>query len=130
MPVMSLRVLPLLLTLAPGAAGLAPSSGAAAGGPPLAVELLRVEQGPLTFDVSLTGTIVAQDGSAMSFPQGGRVTEVLVEGRRLGLEAGDAQLLRRYEGWRSLDTFMVAAATDTLTRLFGVPGKAASAVRR
>ncbi|MEP1606292.1 MAG: hypothetical protein ABJJ48_08270, partial [Marinomonas sp.] len=29
-----------------------------------------------------------------------------------------------------LDSFMVALATDGLTRLFGVPGKAASAVRR
>ena len=46
------------------------------------------------------------------------------------LDAGDAQLLARYERWRGLDTFMVAAATDTLTRLFGIPGRAASAVRR
>ena len=41
-----------------------------------------------------------------------------------------AQLLARYERWRSLDTFMVAAATDGLTRLFGIPGRTASAVRR
>ena len=40
------------------------------------------------------------------------------------------QLLARYERWRSLDTFMVALATDSLTRLYGVPGRAASAVRR
>ena len=59
-----------------------------------------------------------------------RLTQVLVEGARLGLDLGDAQLLARYERWRSLDTFMVAAATDALTRLYGVPGKAASAVRR
>ncbi len=55
---------------------------------------------------------------------------MLVEGRRLGLEAGDAQLLDRYQRWRSLDTLMVAGATDALTRLFGIPGRAASAVRR
>lgn len=90
LPVMSLRVLPILLALAlapaPGAAqaaadaaALAPPSGAAAGGPPLAVELMRVEEGPLTFNVALTGTIVAQDSIDMSFPQGGRVTEVLAE---------------------------------------------------
>ena len=53
-----------------------------------------------------------------------------MEGRRLGLEAGDAQLLARYQAWRSLDTLLVAGATDTLTRLFGIPGRAASAVRR
>jgi 2-octaprenyl-6-methoxyphenol hydroxylase len=58
------------------------------------------------------------------------LVEVLVDGKRLGLDLGDAQLLARYERWRSLDTFMVAAATDGLTRLFGVPGGTANAVRR
>ena len=43
---------------------------------------------------------------------------------------GDAQLLARYQAWRSLDTLMVAFATDSLTRLYGIPGQAASAVRR
>ena len=46
------------------------------------------------------------------------------------LDPGDAQLLARYERWRSLDSFMVALATDGLTRLFGVPGRTASAIRR
>ena len=55
---------------------------------------------------------------------------MLADGRRIGLEAGDAQLLKRYEDWRGLDAFSVALATDGLTRLFGVPGRAASAVRR
>ena len=49
---------------------------------------------------------------------------------RLGLDPGDPELLKRYETWRGLDSFMVALATDGLTRLFGVPGKTASAVRR
>jgi 2-octaprenyl-6-methoxyphenol hydroxylase len=43
---------------------------------------------------------------------------------------GDAQLLARYERWRASDTFMVSAATDMLTRLFGLPGKLPSAARR
>ena len=73
---------------------------------------------------------IAGQGVNLGYRDVAALVEVLVEGRRLGLEAGDAQLLKRYESWRSLDTFMVAAATDTLTRLFGVPGKAASAVRR
>jgi 2-octaprenyl-6-methoxyphenol hydroxylase len=54
----------------------------------------------------------------------------LVEGARLGLDPGDAQLLARYERWRALDSFVVAATTDTLTRLFGLQGKAPLAVRR
>ena len=58
------------------------------------------------------------------------LAQVLVEGARLGLDLGDAQLLARYERWRSLDTLTVAAATDGLTRIYGVPGRAASAIRR
>ena len=55
---------------------------------------------------------------------------MLVEGARLGLDLGDKQLLDRYQRWRSLDALSVAFATDSLTRIYGVPGKAASAVRR
>ncbi|PZU77922.1 MAG: ubiquinone biosynthesis protein UbiH [Sphingomonas sp.] len=73
---------------------------------------------------------IAGQGVNLGYRDVATLVEVLVEGRRLGLEAGDAQLLARYQNWRSLDTFMVAAATDTLTRLFGLPGKAASAIRR
>jgi 2-octaprenyl-6-methoxyphenol hydroxylase len=56
--------------------------------------------------------------------------DVLAEGMRLGLEPGDAQMLAKYEKWRAMDSLMVMGATDTLTRLFGIPGKLASAVRR
>ena len=49
---------------------------------------------------------------------------------RLGLEPGDAAMLRSYAHWRALDTFAVAFATDSLTRLFGVGGPGASAIRR
>ncbi|UVO50977.1 UbiH/UbiF/VisC/COQ6 family ubiquinone biosynthesis hydroxylase [Sphingomonas sp. SUN019] len=73
---------------------------------------------------------IAGQGLNLGFRDVAALAEVLVEGRRLGLEQGDAQLLDRYQKWRSLDTFLVATATDTLTRLFGIPGKTASAVRR
>ncbi len=58
------------------------------------------------------------------------LAEILVEGARIGLDLGDAQLMERYERWRSLDNLSVAMATDGLTRLFGIPGQTASAVRR
>lgn len=73
---------------------------------------------------------IAGQGLNLGLRDAAALTEVLVEGARLGLDLGDAQLLKRYERWRSLDTFLVAASTDGLARLFGIPGDAASAVRR
>lgn len=73
---------------------------------------------------------IAGQGLNLGLRDAAALTEVLVEGARLGLDLGDAQLLKRYERWRSLDTLMVAASTDSLARLFGIRGDAASAVRR
>jgi 2-octaprenyl-6-methoxyphenol hydroxylase len=73
---------------------------------------------------------IAGQGLNLGFRDAAALAQVLVEGARLGLDLGDAQLLARYDRWRSLDTFMVAAATDGLTRIYGIPGKTASAVRR
>lgn len=73
---------------------------------------------------------IAGQGVNVGFRDVATLVEVLVEGKRLGMDLGDPQLLARYQRWRGLDTFMVAAATDGLTRLFGIPGKTASAVRR
>jgi 2-octaprenyl-6-methoxyphenol hydroxylase len=73
---------------------------------------------------------IAGQGLNLGFRDVASLAEVLVEGARLGLDLGDRQLLDRYQRWRSLDALSVAFATDTLTRIYGVPGKAASAVRR
>jgi 2-octaprenyl-6-methoxyphenol hydroxylase len=73
---------------------------------------------------------IAGQGLNLGFRDAAALAQVLVEGSRLGLDLGDAQLLARYERWRSLDTFMVAAATDGLTRLYGIKGRTASAIRR
>lgn len=73
---------------------------------------------------------IAGQGLNLGLRDVGVLVEVLTEGMRLGLEPGDAQVLARYERWRSLDTFSVMAATDTINRLFGVPGRLPSAVRR
>ncbi len=73
---------------------------------------------------------IAGQGLNLGLRDAAALTEVLVDGARLGLDLGDAQLMKRYERWRSLDTFMVAASTDGLARLFGIRGDAASAVRR
>ena len=64
---------------------------------------------------------IAGQGLNLGFRDAAALAQVLVEGARLGLDLGDQQLLDRYQRWRSLDTFMVALATDSLTRIYGSP---------
>jgi 2-octaprenyl-6-methoxyphenol hydroxylase len=73
---------------------------------------------------------IAGQGLNLGLRDVAALAEVLVDGARLGLDFGNSQLLARYERWRSVDTLLVAMATDSLNRLFGIPGKTASAVRR
>jgi len=73
---------------------------------------------------------IAGQGLNLGFRDSAALAQVLVEGARLGLDLGDRQLLDRYQRWRSLDALSVAFATDSLTRIYGVPGRTASAVRR
>jgi len=73
---------------------------------------------------------IAGQGLNLGLRDVAALAEVLVDGMRLGLDLGDAQLLDRYSRWRSVDTLLVAVSTDTLNRLFSIPGKTASAVRR
>lgn len=73
---------------------------------------------------------IAGQGLNLGLRDVAALTEVLVDGARLGLEPGDAQLLARYQSWRSIDVLSVALATDTLNRIYSAPGKTASAVRR
>ena len=73
---------------------------------------------------------IAGQGVNLGYRDAAALAQVLVEGARLGLDLGDRQLLDRYQRWRGLDTFMVSLATDGLTRVYGVPGRTASKVRR
>jgi 2-octaprenyl-6-methoxyphenol hydroxylase len=73
---------------------------------------------------------IAGQGLNLGFRDVAALAQVLVEGGRLGLDLGDKQLLDRYQRWRSIDALSVAFATDSLTRIYAVPGKTASAVRR
>ena len=73
---------------------------------------------------------IAGQGLNLGFRDVAALAEVLVEAARLGLDLGDRQLLDRYQRWRSIDALSVAFATDSLTRIYGIPGKTASAVRR
>lgn len=73
---------------------------------------------------------IAGQGLNLGLRDVAALTEVLVDGMRIGLDFGDTQLLERYSRWRSVDTLLVAVSTDSLNRLFSVPGKTASAIRR
>lgn len=73
---------------------------------------------------------IAGQGLNLGLRDVGTLIEVIAEGMRLGLEPGDAQVLARYDRWRSVDAMTVMAATDALVRLFGVPGRLPSAIRR
>nr|WP_294851543.1 FAD-dependent monooxygenase [uncultured Sphingomonas sp.] len=73
---------------------------------------------------------IAGQGVNVGYRDVAALAQVLVEGARLGLDLGDHQILERYQRWRSLDTFMVSLATDGLTKVYGIPGRTASRVRR
>lgn len=73
---------------------------------------------------------IAGQGFNLGLRDVAALVEVLVDGSRLGMDLGDAQLLARYQRWRSIDTLMVAGATDGLARIYGIRGRGASAVRR
>jgi 2-octaprenyl-6-methoxyphenol hydroxylase len=73
---------------------------------------------------------IAGQGLNLGLRDVGALIEVLTEAMRLGLEPGDAQVLARYERWRSLDNTAVMATTDAIVRLFGVPGRVPSLIRR
>ncbi|EPR18740.1 ubiquinone biosynthesis protein UbiH [Sphingobium indicum IP26] len=73
---------------------------------------------------------IAGQGLNLGFRDVAALVEVLVEGMRLGLDPGDAQLLARYQRWRGLDAMMTSVAMDGLVRLFDVPGRIPSLVRR
>lgn len=73
---------------------------------------------------------IAGQGLNLGFRDVAALVEVIVEGMRLGLDPGDAQLLARYQRWRGLDALMTSVAMDGLVRLFDVPGRLPSAIRR
>ena len=73
---------------------------------------------------------IAGQGLNLGLRDVAALTECIVDGARTGLDLGDAQILARYDRWRGLDNLMMSAATDILTRLFGLPGESSSAIRR
>lgn len=73
---------------------------------------------------------IAGQGLNLGLRDVAALADVLGEGARLGLDPGDLAQLQRYQNWRMLDNMMMAAATDVLNRLYGLPGGTPSLVRR
>ncbi|WP_181160142.1 UbiH/UbiF/VisC/COQ6 family ubiquinone biosynthesis hydroxylase [Sandaracinobacter neustonicus] len=72
---------------------------------------------------------IAGQGLNMGLRDVAALAEVLSDSARLGLDLGHPDVARRYERWRRSDNSATAAATDILTRLFGVPGRTATSIR-
>lgn len=61
---------------------------------------------------------IAGQGLNLGLKDVAALTEVIVEGARIGLPPSDPDGLERYERWRRFDSTMSAAAYDNLNRLF------------
>lgn len=61
---------------------------------------------------------IAGQGANLGWRDAAALAEVLVDARRLGLDIGALDVLRRYQSWRRPDTLALSAATDGLNRLF------------
>ena len=61
---------------------------------------------------------LAGQGLNIGFRDVAALTEIVVDGARLGLDIGSAALLERYERWRRFDSALSATAMDGLNRLF------------
>jgi 2-octaprenyl-6-methoxyphenol hydroxylase len=61
---------------------------------------------------------LAGQGLNIGFRDVAALTEIIVEGGRLGLDIGTASLLERYERWRRFDSAFSATVMDGLNHLF------------
>lgn len=61
---------------------------------------------------------IAGQGLNMGLRDVAALAEVILDGRRLGLDIGSSAVLERYQRWRRFDNGLMMAATDGLNRLF------------
>ena len=73
---------------------------------------------------------IAGQGLNMGFRDVAAAAEVLTNAARNGLDLGSPDVLAQVSAWRRFDNSLVCAVTDGLNRLFAVPGRVPSRVRR
>ena len=61
---------------------------------------------------------IAGQGLNLGFKDVAALAETILDAARLGLDFGSEDVLKRYERWRRFDSFVLAASTDALNRLF------------
>jgi len=61
---------------------------------------------------------IAGQGLNLGLKDAAALAEVLLDAARLGRDIGALDTLKRYERWRRVDSFALAASTDALNRLF------------
>jgi 2-octaprenyl-6-methoxyphenol hydroxylase len=61
---------------------------------------------------------IAGQGLNLGLKDAAALAESVLDAGRLGLDIGALDVLKRYERWRRFDSFVLAAATDGLNRLF------------
>ena len=61
---------------------------------------------------------IAGQGLNLGLKDAAALAESVLDAARLGLAIGALDVLKRYERWRRFDSFLLAAATDGLNRLF------------
>jgi 2-octaprenyl-6-methoxyphenol hydroxylase len=88
---------------------------------PLRLELARAyvkSRFALIGDAAHTIHPLAGQGFNLGLKDVAALAETVLDAARLGLDFGDEEILKRYERWRRFDSFVLAAATDGVNRLF------------
>jgi 2-octaprenyl-6-methoxyphenol hydroxylase len=72
----------------------------------------------LAGDAAHTIHPLAGQGLNLGLKDAAALAETVLDAARLGLDYGRLDVLKRYERWRRFDSFVLAAVTDSLNRLF------------
>ena len=72
---------------------------------------------------------IAGQGLNVGIRDAAALAQVVVEGARLGLDAGSTQVLNRYQRWRRFDTTLMMGVTDGLVKLFSNSNPVLAAAR-
>ncbi len=73
---------------------------------------------------------LAGQGVNLGLLDAATLVQVIVDGRRAGLEPGEARVLRRYERWRKAENLPALATMDALKRVFAASWPGFPALRR